>query len=81
MTTCFIDTMRPITQAEIDAWCFYIRLPVACWRAAREMFRRSCGGDDLGTNLIQFVSETGITDLALLDKLETVLRDLAEEKR
>jgi hypothetical protein len=44
------------------------------------MFRRVHSGMPGTTAVLGFVSDTGITDLALLDKLETVLRALAEEK-
>ena len=40
--------------------------------AAFETFRRR--------DILRFVSETGITDVATLAELEQVLRDLAEEK-
>ena len=73
--------MQPLTPAETEAWRFYLRLPTTHWRAAREMFRRTCQGERPGPNLLRFVAETGVTDTAVMAKLEAVLRDLAAEVR
>ena len=78
---CWIDNLRPITPAEQAAWKVYLTLHRDHWRAARSMFRRVHSGMPGTTAVLGFVSDTGITDLVVLDKLETVLRDLAEEGR
>ena len=71
--------MRPITPAEREAWAFYLTLHRGYWQSARAMFRRACQGDDQASNLLQFVSETGLDDAAVIIHLEQVLRDLAAE--
>ena len=76
---CFIDTMRPVTPAETAAWRFYLALHRDHWRAARAMFRRVHSGTAATPAVLGFVSETGITDMVVLDELEAVLRDLAKD--
>jgi hypothetical protein len=77
---CFVDTQRPVTEAEKAAWRFYLGLHRDHWRPARAMFRRACDGDDPSANLFWFISDTGIDDPALLAELEAVLDRLAAEK-
>ena len=76
---CFIDTMRPVTPAETVAWRLYLSLHRDHWRPARAMFRRVHSGTAATPAVLGFVSETGITDIAVLDELESVLRNLAAE--
>ena len=71
--------MRPLTPAETEAWRFYLSLHTTHWRPARHMFRRASQGEKPEANLIQFVADTGVTDVALLAGLEAVLKDLAAE--
>ena len=73
--------MRPVSDAEREAWQFYLALHSTHWRPARHMFRRACCGDDPGSNLLQFVAETGLDNPAVIVHLEAVLRALAEEGR
>jgi hypothetical protein len=76
---CWIDLLRPITAAEMEGWRFYLALHRDHWRAARHMFRRACQGMESSTNLLHFVSDTGIDDPAIIACLEDVLGDLARE--
>ena len=78
---CWIDNLRPITPAEQAAWKVYLAMHRDHWRAARATFRRVHSGTSATAAVLGFVSDTGITDLAVLDRLEEVLKDLAEEKR
>jgi hypothetical protein len=80
MSGCFIDTMRPITPGERLGWEAFLRLPAVHWRAARTMFRHSYDGQNVGTNLLQFVSETGINDMATIASLEAALTLLEKER-
>ena len=79
MGACWIDLLRPITAAETEAWRFYLALHSTHWRPARHMFRRACQGVEPRTNLLHFVSDTGIDDPAVIACLEDVLKDLAAE--
>ena len=79
MTDCFIDTMRPITPAEQDAWSVYLRLHRDLWRPARDMFRRAYIGVQPGINILAVVSESGETDPEVLAQLEAALKGLALE--
>lgn len=45
------------------------------------MFRRSHVGAEPAANLRHFVSDTGVTDAAVLSELERVLLELAKEAR
>jgi hypothetical protein len=81
MSGCFIDTMRPITPGERLGWEAFLRLPSAHWKAARTMFRHSYGGWDVGTNLLRFVGETGINDMATIASLEAALTALEKERK
>ena len=76
---CFIDTMRPVTPAEIEGWRFFLRMPRDSWRGARIVFRRVHTGMSPGQAILGFVADTGVTDVAMLAELETVLRNLAAE--
>ena len=78
---CFVDTMQALTPAEGRAWRFYLSLHTTHWRAAREMFRRVCQGENHGTALLRFVADTGLDDTAVVVRLETALRDLAKEAK
>jgi hypothetical protein len=80
MIACFVDTMRPVTPAEIVAWRFYLSLHRDHWRAAKAMFRGACAGEEQGANLLRFVADTGLDDGAVVVHLEDVLRDLASER-
>ena len=77
---CFIDSQRPVSEAEKRAWRFFLAMPRDSWRGARIVFRRVHTGMPPGQAVLGFVADTGVTDVALLAELETVLRDLAEEK-
>jgi hypothetical protein len=78
---CFIDTMRPITPAETAAWKLFLTLPRSQWTAAKKMFRLIHTGTSPDEAMLGFVSDTGITDPAVLAELEKVVRDLAEEEK
>lgn len=75
---CFIDSMRPITPAEVDAWSFYLNLHRDAWRPARAMFRAVHAGAAPSAVLLEFVQATGLTSGAA-ERLEGVLKALAEE--
>ena len=45
------------------------------------MFRHSYDGWDVGTNLLRFVGETGINDMATLASLEAALTALEKERK
>ena len=77
---CWINSLRPVTDAEHKAWRFYLALHRGHWRAARHMFRRVHSGTPATAAVLAFVSETGVTDVAKLVELERVLRDLSEER-
>jgi hypothetical protein len=76
---CWINLLRPVTDAEHAAWKFYLALHSTHWRPARHMFRRACQGEDPGANLLRFISDTGIIDPSVVAHLTGVLRDLAGE--
>ena len=78
---CWINSLRPVTDAEHEASRFYLALHRGHWRAARHVFRRACQDEDPGANLLRFAAETGIDDPSVLYRLETVLTDLAQEVR
>ena len=77
---CWIDLLRPVTTAEQEAWQFYLALHSTHWRAARAMFRRVHSGTPATAAVLGLVADTGVTDVALLAELETVLPNLAGEK-
>ena len=77
---CFVDTQRPVSEAEKRAWGFFLSLPRESWRGARIVFRRVHTGMPPGQAILGFVADTGITDAAMLAGLERVLTDLAGEK-
>jgi hypothetical protein len=76
---CWIDRMRPVTEAECLAWAAYLKLPQPRWRAARELFRRAYNGDHPEENLLQFLTEVHLDDPAVVSRLETALVALARE--
>ena len=76
---CFVDSQRPVSEAEKRGWKFFLALPRAYWKGARIAFRRVHVGMPPGEALLGFVADTGVTDPELLAELETVLRDLAAE--
>jgi hypothetical protein len=78
-SACFIDTMRPITEAEHLAWRAYLALPQPHWRAARELFRRAYNGDHPKENLLQFLAEVHVDDPAVVSRFEVALVALARE--
>lgn len=75
---CFIDTMRPITPAEVDAWRFYLGLHRHAWRPARAMFRAVHAGAAVSDALLEFTMATGIVG-SQVQMLERVLLKLAGE--
>jgi hypothetical protein len=77
--SCFIDTMRPVTPGERLGWRVFLLLPAAHWKAGRTLFRHSHAGWDVGTNLMQFVSQTGIKDRETIALLEAALTALEKE--
>jgi hypothetical protein len=81
MSGSFIDTMRPITPGEPLGWEAFHRLPAAHWKAARTLFRRSYSGWDVATNLLHFVSQTGVYDAQIIAALEAALKTLEKERR
>ena len=76
---CFVDTMRPISDAEVAAWRLFLALPQRHWRGARTMFRVVHCSTSPAEAVIGFTANTGVTDAALLALLEKALRDLAKE--
>lgn len=76
---CFIDTMRPITPAETEAWRFYLNLHRDAWRPARAMFRAVHAGAKPSETMLEFVQATGLTS-GTAEKLEGVLKALAKER-
>ena len=78
---CFVDTQRPVNEAEKRAWRFFLSLPRESWRGARIVFRRVHTGMAPAEAVLGFVADTGLDDAALLTELETVLTDLAQEVR
>ena len=79
--SCFIDTMRPVTPAEIAGWRFFVKMPSDTMRGARVVFRRVHVGMSPGDAVLAFVADTGVTDAALLAELEAVLEELAAERK
>ena len=77
---CFIDSQRPVSQAEKVGWRFFLALPRDHWKGARIAFRRVHTGVSPGEAILGFVAETGLDDAALLTDLETVLTELAAER-
>jgi hypothetical protein len=76
---CFVDTMRPITPAETEAWHFYLNLHRDAWGPARTMFRAVCSqAASPSEALLAFVSATGLTSGAA-ERLEGLLQALAED--
>lgn len=75
---CFVDTMRPITPAETEAWRFYLDLHRDAWRPARAMFRAVHAGARPSDVMLEFVAATGLTSGAA-ERLESVLQALAKE--
>ncbi|HTI01220.1 MAG TPA: hypothetical protein VL752_09780 [Acidisoma sp.] len=76
---CFVDTMRPITPAETDAWRFYLNLHRDAWRPARAMFRAVCSQSaSPGEALLAFVAASGLPSGAATT-LEAILQALAKE--
>jgi hypothetical protein len=76
---CFVDTMRPITPAETEAWRFYLNLHRDAWRPARAMFRSLHAGATPSEVLLEFVAVTGLSNRAA-ERLEGVLQALAKEE-
>lgn len=75
---CFIDTMRPVTPAETEAWRFYLNLHRDAWRPAKAAFRAVHAGATPAAALLQFVAATGISGRQA-EQFERVLQALAAE--
>lgn len=75
---CFIDTMRPITPAETEAWRLYLNLHRDAWRPAKTAFRAVHAGAAPSEVMLEFVQATGLTSGAS-ERLESVLQALARE--
>jgi len=78
--TCFIDTMRSIAPDERLGWEAFLRLPAEHWKAGRTLFSHPHAGCDVGTNLLQFVSQTGVKDMETIALLKAALTALGKER-
>ena len=77
---CFIDSQRPVSEAEKVGWKLFLSLPRDYWKGARLAFRRVHVGMPPPEAILGFVADTGVADPALLAELERVLTDLAAER-
>jgi len=78
---CFVDTLRPVTPAQIEGWACYLALPRDHWREARVMFRLVFRGTHPERVLTDFVQTTGLDDPAMKRRLQLALAELSKEAR
>ncbi|MCB8877605.1 hypothetical protein [Acidisoma silvae] len=81
LVACFIDTMRPVTPAEREAWAVFLSLHRDHWRPARTMFRNVFSGVAPAEALLGFQVATCINDQDVTRRLEAVLVGLEKEAR